>query len=126
MFDFDPDDLIEKIEEQENHDTNDLIEDEINYDPDDLIDDVKKGEVETEVDDNVVEKAIIVGTIFGMGVEEGQNEAKREEVYPKGERSPEAVSLRGSEKSAGKKELRPFEQWVDDVIHGRKTLDDDL
>lgn len=115
MFDFDPDDLIERIEEQEN------------YDPDGLIDDVETEE--EEVDDSIVEKAIIAGAIFGMGIEEGRAEVGEEmaaKKLSKGERSPGAVSLRNLEKSAGRKKLRPFEQWVDDVIHGRKTLDDDL
>lgn len=131
MFNFDPDDLIEGIEKQENYDTGDLIADiesEINYDPNDLIDDVIEGTgfeaEEVEINDSIVEEAIIAGAIFGMGIEEGQ--AKEGKAYPKGERSPGAVSLRNLERSAGRRKLRPFEQWVDDVVHGRKTLDDAL
>lgn len=111
MFDFDPDNLIEED-----------IEDEIDLDPIDPEDDVE------ETDNDVIEKAIITGAIFGMGVEEGRANKDQEK---KGERSPGAVSLKTidelkSGETKKKKRMRPFEQWIYDICVGRKSIKDEL
>lgn len=136
---FDPDfglfeDLIDEIEEAEACEQ----EMDVNIDPDaDMEEFDAEGSAE-EVETNFVEDAIIAGAIFGMGVEEGEAEKKRPKIQKeklfrhrhkkqqKDERSPGAVSLREMDKKKGEKKLRPFEQWIEDICHGRKTIEDEM
>ena len=92
MFDFDPDDLAEED-----------IEDEIDLDP---VDPEDIEETDEETDETIVEEAIIAGTIFGMGVEEGcADKDQKKQAGQKNERSPGAIPLvtpKGEEKKEKK------------------------
>lgn len=126
MFDFDPDTFEDEMNDP-GSDCGEDAADEMSNDADEI--EIEDGFEVEEADDSTVEAAIIAGTIFGLGVEEGRDEATgrktSKEIPEKGERSPGAVSLKELGKPT-KSKLRPFEQWIDDVIHGRKTLDDEL
>ncbi len=122
MFDFDPDEMADEVEEEAEAVAEEEIE-EAEVDPDEGF------EEESEEDDHLAEVAV-GAAIFGMAEEHGADEAERKDLKKKGmkakiegERPEGAISLKDKKK---KKNSDPFEQWVDDVIEGRKTLDDEL
>lgn len=118
MFDHDPD----------------MFEDETDNAIDNIVEETIKEELEDieeeKIDNSIVEEAIIAGAVFGMGIEEGINQTKGKatdkKVVGKNERRSDAVSLKSLGKFNKEEKMRPFEQWVDDFIHGRKKLTDDL
>lgn len=139
MFDFDPDAFEDDVEIEDVADFDpdsfgDDVEDVVDFDPDafeDYAEDNPEAEIESETeDDSIIEEAIIGGAIFGMGIEAGLGEKEiAKETYREfdefeNERE-NCISLKERRAGSGKSKLRPFEQWVQDVIQGRKKLDDD-
>jgi hypothetical protein len=53
-------------------------------------------------------------------------EQTREEIAEVKSANNEALPLSALKKKKQKRNLQPFEQWVEDVIAGRKTTDDEL
>ena len=83
------------------------------------------GVSDDSVDDSIIEEALISGAIFGFGVEEGQNESTQNTGHSSKSRPISAAEyLRGKERK--KTKLRPFEQWVEDFICGKKDIKDGL
>jgi hypothetical protein len=128
VFDFDPDDAYE--EDMADDPSNDVEEDAA----EDFSDEADIESDETDdfgTDDGVgLADAAMGAAIFGMAEEHGEEEAKRrhtEDVLGKNskefERPEGAVSLKARKKES---KLPKFEQWVRDVITGKKTLDDEL
>ena len=117
MFDFldhDPDDVaVEEMEEIE---------------PADL-EDMKEQGVEEREDTNILGPAIIAGALIGEAQEENIEQDKEmadtEKLIVKEQSQKDVLPLRALRRKK-ERNLPPFEQWVSDVIRGRKTLDDEL
>lgn len=75
------------------------------------------------LDDFSTKDAIITASILGGMLSEGEDPDQFDEQV-------ERISMKEANAEPTKKgeklPLRPFEKWVDDVLNGRKTWDDDL
>lgn len=122
-FDFDPDEIFEENAEENLEEV--LEEDIDSFEEEDPSDDKDKDDEGISLQD-----AILAGTIFAVAEENVREDVLKEKdtqqkMKRKNERSSGAVSLKKRKGVKGRKRS-PFEQWVWDVIRGRKTLDDDL
>lgn len=114
-FDFDPDEIVEEELEA-------AVEEEIEE-----MEAEELGEDKEEDEESYLDEVAVGAAIIGVAEEYGRGEAKREaeakkSMKTKDERPDGAISLRTRIKS----KLPKFEQWVRDVISGRKDLDDEL
>lgn len=114
MIEHDPDAFEDFIEDSLTETCEEVVID------DNIVEDMD----DDSVDDGVIEDAIIAGTVFGLGVEEGKEESDKRKSEDKPKRISASEYLRGKEKK--KKKLRPFEQWVEDFISGKKDIEDGL
>ena len=120
-FDYDPDEIAYETEEEAEA----VVEEEL----DEIHSDEASDEGMAEDSGFGMKEAAVGAAIFGMAEEYGEDEAKHEFRAEKNmeskefERPPGAVSLKARKKESN---LPPFEQWVKDVITGKKTLDDEL
>lgn len=99
------------------------------------VEDIEDESEEGSLDEEIVfepglREAAAAGALLGAGEERGEQIAEEkkliDESAPKERPAGAKPISKFFKKKKRKKDLPPFEQWVADLITGRKTMDDEL